>query len=535
MIGKILGERYEIIEEIGKGGMAHVYKAKCILLNRIVALKILRDDLEGGEEFLNRFKSEARAAASLTHSNIVAIFDVGVDEGINYIVMEYVDGITLKEYICQNRRLSFEETLDIAYQICDAMQAAHEKNIVHRDIKPHNILITEDKKIKVTDFGIARFGTGNTITSNDDILGSVHYISPEQAKGESVDSRSDIYSLGIAMYEMLTGKVPFDADTPVAVAMMQIEDLPTIPAELEYEIPLSLWQIIFKAMSKDPDLRYQSALDFKTDIQNITQDPDYFIQDGYLYFDGSMYEEENVNEQNVSANTSLKRRTKIGMIILGAVTSLFIVVTVLFVATGGLSRMFSGDDTELVPSLIGKTYAEAEAYCKKHNITLIYKEEGENHEYDPGVIIFQNPRENTKNVDFDVIEVTVNKSTDLLVLDDYTGDYYSSVEQELTDKGFTVKIYREISKSDNGIILRQSPEPGRSIDSDTVITFYVSSGIHEEDHEADKDNSDDSDENNYNDSQDEQSENKMDDEVDESSNESSQTGNNSGEDSVSND
>ena len=344
MIGKIVGQRYEILEEIGKGGMAHVYKAKCILLNRIVALKVLRDDLEGGEEFLNRFKSEARAAASLTHSNIVAIFDVGFDEGINYIVMEYVDGITLKEYIQNKGSLPFEEALDIAYQICDAMQAAHEKCIVHRDIKPHNILITENSTIKVTDFGIARFGTGNTLTSGDDILGSVHYISPEQAKGEVVDCRSDLYSLGVALYEMVTGRVPFDADTPVAVAMMQIEESPILPVELEDSTPLGLWQIIFKSMSKDPDLRYQSASDFKEDINCLLQDNDYFLQEGYLYFDSS---EESVYEDEYDENSDHISGVKKFFVSFAAVlTSLIIVSACVFFYLGGFSLIFPDNDIQ---------------------------------------------------------------------------------------------------------------------------------------------------------------------------------------------
>lgn len=340
MIGKILGQRYEILEEIGKGGMAHVYKAKCILLNRIVALKVLRDDLEGGEEFLNRFKSEARAAASLTHSNIVAIFDVGFDEGINYIVMEFVDGITLKEYIQNKGSLPFEEALDIAYQICDAMQAAHEKCIVHRDIKPHNILITEDNRIKVTDFGIARFGTGNTLTSGDDILGSVHYISPEQAKGETVDCRSDLYSLGVALYEMVTGRVPFDADTPVAVAMMQIEESPILPIELEDSTPLGLWQIIFKSMSKDPDLRYQCASDFKEDINFLLQDNDYFLQEGYLYFDSSEDAEYDEYEENSEGISFAK---KFFIAVAAVLTSIMIVSLCVFFYLGGFSLIFSDD------------------------------------------------------------------------------------------------------------------------------------------------------------------------------------------------
>lgn len=473
MIGKILGDRYEIIEEIGKGGMAHVYKAKCTLLNRIVALKILRDDLDGGEDFLNRFKSEARAAASLTHSNIVAIFDVGVDNGINYIVMEYVDGITLKEYILQNESLAYEEVLDISYQICEALEAAHEKNIVHRDIKPHNILITEDKKIKVTDFGIARFGTGNTLTTDDDILGSVHYISPEQAKGDNVDNRSDIYSLGVAMYEMITGKVPFDADTPVAVAMMQIEDTPVIPAEFEYSVPIALWQIIFKALSKDPDLRYQNALDFKTDINNLIQDPEYFLQDGYLYFDASVdadlidYE----NYSNRPADSALKK----GLVVfLACLTSFVLVSASVLIYTGKIAEVFKFVSYEEVPNFNGKTLAEVEEYCSKNSIKLTVIETHDNN-YEPGVVISQNPKAKSELEKFNALEITINKYASPFKLPNYTGLSYKDVQAELVEKGYKVNIVYEIDELGEGLILRQSPKEGVSVDGNDVITLYVCS------------------------------------------------------------
>lgn len=332
MIGTVLGDRYELLEEIGKGGMAYVYKARCVLLNRIVAVKILRDDLESGDEFLKRFNVEAQSAASLTHQNIVSIFDVGVDKGKHYIVMEYIDGITLKEYIETKGNLEYEEALDIAYQISDALQAAHEKNIVHRDIKPHNILITDDGDAKVTDFGIARSTTTNTISEGTDILGSVHYISPEQARGEVVDNRSDLYSLGIVMYEMITGQVPFDSDTPVAVAMMQIDESPK-DIELEYDLPEGVRHIIFKSISKDASLRYQSALDMKTDILNIIENPDYVIENGDLYTE-LLLDNDDSRKFNTddSSDRPLSRLIKILMFVLAMLTSIAIVVIGIIIA-----------------------------------------------------------------------------------------------------------------------------------------------------------------------------------------------------------
>ncbi|MBO5370022.1 MAG: serine/threonine protein kinase, partial [Clostridia bacterium] len=348
MIGKILGGRYEIIEEIGKGGMAYVYKAKCVLLNRIVAVKILRDDLDGGDEFLERFNTEAQAAASLSHSNIVSIFDVGIDHGKHYIVMEYVGGITLKEYIVEKGKIPYKEALDISYQICDAMQAAHEKNIVHRDIKPHNILVTDDRNVKVTDFGIARSGTTNTISGGNDILGSVHYISPEQAKGETVDTRSDLYSLGIVLYEMLTGKVPFDSDTPVAVAMMQIEQ--EAPAIYDSDIPRGILQIMYKAMCKDKNKRYQNAEEIKNDILSIIENEDFLIPDGDNYYKD--YDYSSAEEKYVKLGLPMKT----AMVILGIITSFILVASAVGIYNwvsdmSGSPTKFSASDK--VPDVLG--------------------------------------------------------------------------------------------------------------------------------------------------------------------------------------
>ncbi len=481
MIGKILGGRYEILEEIGKGGMAYVYKARCIMLNRIVAIKVLRDDLEGDEEFLNRFNSEAQSAASLTHPNIVGIFDVGTDNDKHYIVMEYVEGITLKNYIAQNVNLQYEEALDIAYQIADALGAAHDKNIVHRDIKPHNILITEDKKIKVTDFGIARTGTGNTLSSNDDILGSVHYISPEQARGEAVDTRSDLYSLGIVMYEMITGRVPFDSDTPVAVAMMQIDGTAERVSAVDPDMPETVEQIIFKAISKDPDLRYQNADDIKADIDGVLDDPDYVMPDGHLYVN-------NIDNREYDSykNTSLqpvKKSTRTIVTILSALTALFIVVAGVVISksdvAGFLKSSFSASE-EKVPNLIGKTYEEAQEICKKDNIKIIIEEEKSDRSQKNNTIISQNPMRNSKFDSNDkTIRIVINKIENDYVLKDYTNTSYKTAKRELEEKGCDVTIVFEESQKDDGIVLRQSPEAETKIKKGTKITFYVSRGTND--------------------------------------------------------
>ena len=233
MVGRVLGNRYELVEKIGGGGMAVVYKARCRLLNRFVAVKILRTDSDMTDDFIKRFKVEAQAAGSLSHPNIVSIYDVGNEGDINYIVMEYVEGYTLKEVIAQSGKLTWRATVKIASQICAGLEHAHKNHIIHRDIKSQNILVNEELVAKVTDFGIARASSNSTITMTGNTIGSVHYFSPEQAKGQHTDEKSDIYSLGIVMYEMITGHVPFDAETPVSVALKQIQEIPIPPIQFD--------------------------------------------------------------------------------------------------------------------------------------------------------------------------------------------------------------------------------------------------------------------------------------------------------------
>ena len=271
-IGMLIGERYEILEKIGTGGMSDVYKAKCHKLNRFVAIKVLKQEFNENTNFVSKFRIEAQAAAGLAHPNIVNVYDVGEEEGIYYIVMELVEGITLKNYIEKKARLSVKEAVSIAIQVSMGIEAAHNNNIIHRDIKPQNIMIARDGKVKVTDFGIAKAATSNTITSN--VMGSVHYTSPEQARGGFSDEKSDIYSLGCTMFEMLTGHVPFDGETTVAIAIKHIqEDMPS-PREFVSEIPVSVEQIIFKATQKSPDRRYQSMGELVEDLKHSLIAPD---------------------------------------------------------------------------------------------------------------------------------------------------------------------------------------------------------------------------------------------------------------------
>ena len=270
--GIILGKRYEVISKIGAGGMADVYKGKDHMLNRYVAIKVLKKEFKEDENFVRKFRSEAQAAAGLIHPNVVNVYDVGEDRGLYYMVMELVEGITLKEYIDKKGRLSHKETISIAIQMCTGIGVAHAANIIHRDIKPQNIIISKDGKVKVTDFGIAKATTSNTISSN--AMGSVHYTSPEQARGGFSDQKSDIYSIGITLYEMVTGQVPFDGDSTVSVAIKHLQEEITPPSEIVPDIPYSLEQIILKCTQKNGERRYRNTGELIQDLKRSLVDPD---------------------------------------------------------------------------------------------------------------------------------------------------------------------------------------------------------------------------------------------------------------------
>jgi len=277
MIGTLLLNRYELLEKIGEGGMGIVYKSKCHLLNRFVAVKILKAELSNDEEYTSRFKREATSVAKLSHPNIVNVHDVGAENNINFIVMEYINGKTLKQVIKENGRLSAENTIDIVLQIAKALECAHKNNIIHRDIKPDNIMITDDKMVKVMDFGIAKVADARTMTNSKNIMGTVHYFSPEQAKGNFVDFRTDIYSLGIVMYEMVTGRVPYNAESAITIAMMHIQEPVTAPKEIIADIPENINQLILKALQKEPIKRYQTAKEMGEVLKKIKGNSNYKV------------------------------------------------------------------------------------------------------------------------------------------------------------------------------------------------------------------------------------------------------------------
>ena len=277
MNGIILGGRYELLEIVGEGGMSEVYKAKCNKLNRFVAVKILKKQFADNKEISQKFKREATAIANLSDTNIVNVLDVGTQDDIDYIVMEYISGKTLKELINYSGKLSYNTAIKIALQIAKALDCAHKNNIIHRDIKPQNILVTESGEVKVTDFGIAKSTDSQTITNTTSIIGSAHYLSPEQAKGTYIDFRSDIYSFGIVLYEMVTGRLPFEGDSPVTVALKHLQEEPIPPKNINSAIPDSLNKLILKAIEKEPIKRYQNAKEIIQDLQKIQENPDVVI------------------------------------------------------------------------------------------------------------------------------------------------------------------------------------------------------------------------------------------------------------------
>ncbi len=502
MIGKVLGGRYELLEKIGTGGKAVVYRAKCLLLNRTVAVKILRDDLDSSEEFLKRFNIEAQSAASLTNQHIVSIYDVGKDDNVNYIVMEYVEGMTLKEYIKDNSPIAWQQSVKIAMGIADALSEAHKKHIVHRDIKPQNIIVTTDGGIKVTDFGIARVSSGATISVDGDVLGSVHYLSPEQARGGYVDERSDIYSLGVVMYEMLTGKVPFDGDTPVAVAMKQIEQPPVNPCEIIESIPENVSAIVLKAMSKETAGRYLTVTEMYDDLGMVLSVPasvvidskpnDEFMDDATkkippVKIDTFIKEQSTNNAENANKNGKKKISSSDKKTIISAViTSLVIVLLLSMFAAKmifpdfnpfGFISGFSNQEVE-VPDLLDKTVEEAKEMLEGTEFTLVEKESKDDTDAEPGTIIDQYPRAGRMVKGSHTIEVTVAGKSASIKLKDYSNKEYTTAEDELTELGLDVEIVRESSEDiAKDHVISQTPGKGTSLEKGDTVVLRVSDGI----------------------------------------------------------
>ena len=536
--GMIIAERYEILGKIGTGGMADVYKAKDHKLNRFVAVKVLKAEFREDKTFIRKFKSEAQAAAGLTHPNIVNVFDVGDDEGVYYIVMELIEGITLKEYISKKGRLSIKEATSIAIQVSMGLETAHSHGIVHRDVKPQNIIISTDGKVKVTDFGIARAASSNTISSN--VMGSVHYSSPEQVRGGYSDEKSDIYSLGITMYEMITGRVPFDGDTTVAIAIKHLQEEMVSPGVYAPDLPYSLEQIIYKCTQKSVDRRYSCMEEVIADLKHSLIDPqgdfvklapvntdaktvvisekelgeikhtpkqvskqelegadgDYGDSD----YDSEEDEDESYKRRQRQRSKRRKKKTVSRAVTIVALLAGAAVLIGLIIFIGHASGLLGEkepdptpqtqvetDENEgmvQVPDLVGKTEEEAKALTNEAHIGIqMMGEEASNQE--KGRISSQDIPAGTMVQEYSTLKYYISKGSQAITIPDTDGRTGIEAQQLLEDMGLVVEVQKEYSDLDDngyplvdpGYAYYTMPEAGSSAKSGDTITFVISRGV----------------------------------------------------------
>ena len=484
--GRLLGNRYEIIEKIGNGGMAMVYRAKDQVLNRYVAIKILRDEFTTDEEFIKRFSIEAQSAASITHPNIVSVYDVGNEENLYYIVMELIKGKTLKEIIIEEgSALPWKWSTNIAIQIASALETAHKNNIVHRDIKPHNIIITEDGIAKVTDFGIAKAVSNSTITAFGSTIGSVHYFSPEHARGGYTDIKSDLYSLGVVMYEMLTGKVPFDADTPVSVALKHMQEEPTPPIEINPNIPSAINDIILKAMRKDTTLRYQSATEMLRDLNKALKEPN------GDFVDNQEYKEEEVtrkiptlnNEKIKTEKNVAKSNKKENFFTKHKKLTTFLIVVGLFLVGlfGTLLVLKITNPKEVdIPNIVGISREEAETAIKNSGLKIGDVTEEYNSEYAKGYIISQDPvfRENYHIKQGTSINFVVSLGIEETTVPKVVGEKQEDAIKALEEAKLKYEIKEESSKKvEAGYVIKQETDANTKANAGDTVVIYVSTGV----------------------------------------------------------
>ena len=489
--GSVIGNRYKIQEKIGNGGMATVYKALDQILNRYVAVKVLREEFTTDEEFIKRFNAEAQSAARLTHPNIVSVYDVGQEYNIYYIVMELIQGKTLKQIIEEDGHLSWKWAVNIAIQIASALEMAHKNNIIHRDIKPHNIMITEDGVAKVTDFGIAKAVSNSTITAFGTTLGSVHYFSPEHARGGYTDSKSDLYSLGVVMYEMVTGKVPFDADTPVSIALKHMQEEPVPPIKVNKEIPFAVNQIILKAMKKDPNERYQNASEMIKDLNIALKRPEGgFVEernfeDSFTRRIPTVNVSDNRNGNIKSDNDEEKPKGKIATFFYNhpktKVASIIALFVLIFVATLVITltviNSSSPKDVQ-IPNVVNLTQEEAKQRIEQLKLKFAYKEEY-SADVEAGHVISQDPQyiNNYSVKEGSTVTVVISKGMEQTKVPKVIGMEYSKAESALTEAGLEVEKVEETSqKVEAGYVISQEIDANTEVQKGTKIKIHVSTG-----------------------------------------------------------
>lgn len=502
MTGKILGDRYEILERVGEGGMSFVYKAKCRKLNRYVAVKILKDTFRNNEEIVHKFKREATSIANLSNSNIVNVLDVGTQDDIHYIVMEYVEGKTLKDIIVEREKMPYEVAITITIKVAKALECAHRNNIIHRDVKPQNILVTDEGVVKVTDFGIAKSMNSSTISYTNSVLGSAHYFSPEQAKGSYIDCRTDLYSLGIVLYEMVTGVVPFNGDSPVAVAVMHIQNTPLPPKELNSLIPDSLNTLILKSIEKDPVNRYQTVREIIEDLEKIRSNPNAIITIKHVEeeqftrvmspvsvedleknkakskdnndfnddYDDIDIEDDSYFEENLPK----KKKSKIWIWILAGIAAILIGAFSGYFVLKGLS----GDNikTVVIPALSGLTKAEAET--KLENLGLKYIESLEESDKNPGEVLRTQPKEGEKVDRGSSVTLVISDKETKIKVPSFIKMNLNSAKEVLKSLGLNLgkENYEYDSSIPKDTIIRSLPAEGSEVPKDSKIDFVISKG-----------------------------------------------------------
>lgn len=526
-VGMYLADRYEIVGKVGAGGMSDVYKAKDHILGRFVAIKVLKQEFSEDRSFVTKFRTEAQSAAGLEHPNIVNIYDVGSEEGLHYIVMEYVEGITLKTYIEKKDQLSFKEAISIAIQVARGIEAAHNKNIIHRDIKPQNIIISTEGKVKVTDFGIARAASANTISS--DVMGSVHYSSPEQARNGFVDNRSDIYSLGIVMYEMVTGRVPFDGDTTVAVAIQHLQEEMVTPSAYAPNLPVSLEKIILKCTQKNPDRRYQSIAELLSDLRKslVSPNEDFVviaplvdngktkvisgeelqqIKDGVIITtsgdeeDEGSADEDDIEDDDEEDGGILNPKMDKAVTIMGIVVAVIIVIVIIYFIGSlfGLFRFRNNKGTEsqtetqtesqtetetgeMVPmiNIVGMSKEEASEALENIGLTLFVAKVEESDE-EEGTVLTQSVSEGESVLVGSYVEVSVaaGKTEVLITVENVVGASESDAVSRLTAQGLVAdKSYEYNETVPAGQVISQTPTAGSTVSEGATVKLVISQGV----------------------------------------------------------